>query len=453
MNSTGQTTANEALSANVLDTRFEDFDDATIEHTKNRFIDLIGCVILGANEPDNLALVDLVKNWGGKEEATILVHGVKAPAQNVAMVNNIIARSFDFEMHDPFVEGKVLNGHTSATTVMTAVTMGEATGIGGKELITALLVGDNVACRIQAARSMEAPRSGLASGNAMFGATAIAGRLLGLNKLQMRNAFGITLNHVSPFGMQSTSDKTNCFKFQNGTAARNGIFSAELAKAGWTGAEDPFLGLNVEILTRNLGKNYYADANFKAYPCCRGTHMLVQCTLTLVAKHAIDPEEIEEVTIYAINPLPIPAGLEKPFGIGSFPHCRAIYSYQYTVANALLRKSVKPEHFVDEAISDPKVNALISKTKVEIRELPGKERGAEIKVRMKDGRELSEFNENERGDTLMDPLSKEEIIAKFRANVAFSQTVTKENAEKVLGLLEKLEELDNLNKLVKLLVV
>ena len=40
----------------------------------------------------------------------------------------------------------------------------------------------------------------------------------------------------------STSDATTAFKLQQGTSARNGIFSAQLAKAGWTGPSDALQG-------------------------------------------------------------------------------------------------------------------------------------------------------------------------------------------------------------------
>ena len=53
----------------------------------------------------------------------------------------------------------------------------------------------------------------------------------------------------------------------------------------------------------------------------------------------------------------------------------------------------------------------------------------------------------------MKPLSKKEIETKFRDNVAFSKTISRDNAEKVLEMLNNIEKIDNVNKLVKLLVV
>jgi ABC-type antimicrobial peptide transport system ATPase subunit len=72
-------TAIEQMSANAVNTRFLDLAPATVELAKNRIIDVIGCAIGGANAPGNSALIDLVKKWGGAE-ATIWIHGGKAPA-------------------------------------------------------------------------------------------------------------------------------------------------------------------------------------------------------------------------------------------------------------------------------------------------------------------------------------------------------------------------------------
>jgi 2-methylcitrate dehydratase PrpD len=459
---TAKSTPIEELSANVLDTRFENFDQATLDNAKSRIIDVVGCLIGGANAAGNSALIDLVKEWGGKEEATILIHGGKVPAHNAAMVNSIMARSFDFEALCPLVEDEIIPAHTSGTTIPTAITMGEMKGVNGKELITALLVGDNVASRVLAASGF-VPTLGwdcIGTTN-MMGATAIAGRLLALNERQMRNAFGIVLNQLAG-SSQSIWDGTTAFKLAQGISARNGIFSAHLAKAGWTGPDDALLSrfgyyhlytegcINPEILTKDLGKKYYADAVFKPYPCCRGTHPAIDCALTLLQQHDIKAEDIVEVTIY------IPAGgvggfLEQPFKIGDFPHTCAIFSYQYTVANALLRKSVKPEHFSEASIRDPQVNALIKKIK--LAELPGVPTlSAKLTVKMKDRREFSEFNDSPKGDPVRNPMPKDEIVDKFRANVDFSQTVSRDNAQKVLELLENLEELDSVNKIVELLV-
>jgi 2-methylcitrate dehydratase PrpD len=463
MGSNDQDTAIEALSANVLETRFENFDPATVENARYRIIDVLGCGVGGANAAGNAALVELVKDWGGKQEASILVHGGKVPAHNAAMVNSIMARSFDFEALVPQIDGADIPAHISGTTVMTAINLGEMMDINGKELITTLLAGEDVAIRVLAAAGFWLDEGWDDTGTInAIGATAIAGRLLGLNKRQMRHAFGIVLNQLAGT-VQNIWDGCTNFKLLQGLSARNGIFSAQLAKAGWTGPEDMLLskygyyalytgGCNrPEILTKDLGKKYYTELTFKPYPSCRGTHPPIDCAVAIVRKHNIKADDIEEVTLYLCQK-GLDIFMSQPFRIGEFPQGNAAFNCQYTVANALLRGSSKPEHFSEAAIRDPQVNALIGKTR--LAEMPGAPfLSAKLEVKMKDGRVFSEFTDTPLGDPQTNPLSKDEIKDKYRANVDFSKTISRDNAEKLLELLANLEELDSVNKIVKLLAV
>ncbi|HEY78788.1 MAG TPA: MmgE/PrpD family protein [Dehalococcoidia bacterium] len=463
MSSTAQSKPIELLSANVLDTRFEGFDQATLDNTKNRIIDVIGCLIGGANADGNLVLVDLVKEWGGEEEATILAHGGKVPAHNAAMVNSVMARSFEFEVLVAMVDGVWFPSHISGTTITTAIALGEVRGINGKELITAILVGDDIAARVLGASGFRITRGWDSVGTvSMIGATATAGRLLGLNRRQMRHAFGIALNQLAG-SFQNAWDGSTAFKLLQGTSARNGIFSAQLAKAGWTGPEDALLSkfgyyhlytegcVNPEILTKDLGKTYYTECAFKPYPCCRGAHPAIDCALALVGKHDIKTEDIEEVVLYAPEGV-LDSFLGQPFRIGDFPHGNASFNSRYITASALLRKSVMLEHFSAESIRDPQINNLINK--IRLAGMTGDPTlNAKLGVKMRDGREFFESTDAPKGAPVENPLSKDEIIAKFRDNIDFSQTMTRDNAEKVLKLLDKLEELDNVNRIVEHLVI
>jgi 2-methylcitrate dehydratase PrpD len=462
MKNTPKSTAIEKLAANALETRFEDFDQATLESTKLRIIDTLGCLIGGSTDVGNPGLAGLIRGEGGREEATILVHGGKVPAANAALVNSVMSRSFDFEPVSPLVDAVNTPGHISGTTVPTSVSMAEAADAGGREMIAALLVGDDIAARILAASGFGFTLGwdGTGTVNA-FGATAIAGRLLGLDKLQMRHAFGIVLNQLGST-FQIIWDGTVAFKLPQGLSARAGVFSAQLAKAGWTGPEDAlfsnfgyykmFTGgcQKPEVLTAGLGKIFYADGTIKPYPCCRIPHAAIDCALALVRKYGIKADDIRAANLYVAQ-----GGIDHicghPFKIGPFPHGNAAFSYQYVVATALLYGSVKPEHFTEKAIRDPKVKTFIEKIKLEAsHEVPFE--SARLKLVMKDGRELTEYCEVARGDPRYNPLSRDEVIAKFWTNVDFSRKISRKKATELLRMLEKLEELDSVKRLIPLLV-
>jgi 2-methylcitrate dehydratase PrpD len=455
-------TAIEKLAANVVETRFENFDAATLEATKYRIIDTLGCLIGGAADTGNPELVDLLRRQGGREEATILVHGGKVPAGNAALVNSIMARSFDFEPVSPLVDGVNTPGHISGTTVPTAVSMAEAVNAGGREMICALLAGDDVAARLLAASGFGFTLGwdGTGTVNA-FGAAAIAGRLLGLDKLQMRNAFGIVLNQIGST-FQIIWDGTTAFKLPQGLSARAGAFSAELARAGWTGPEDALFSQfgyykmftegaqKPEVLTADLGRVYYADGTTKPYPGCRIPHAAIDATLALVRQHGIKAADVREVVLYLA-----PGGIDHicghPFKIGPFPHGNAAFSYQFSIATALLYGAVKPEHFTEKAIRDPRIKDFVGKIRFEA-DLKVPFESARVKLVMKDGREFAEYVEKARGDPRFNPLSNDEKLAKFWTNVEFSGRISKQKAEKLLATIQEIDKLENVREMIPLLV-
>jgi 2-methylcitrate dehydratase PrpD len=467
------TDAIEKLSANVLNVRFGDLDEKTVEETKNIIIDVMGCIVGGSTVPDCVALAELVRGWGGKEEASIVVHGFKVPAHNAAMVNCIMGRSFDFEPVVFVLEGKRYPPHMSGTTGPTAITMGERQKVDGKELITALVVGNDITARIVAATThpwhvSAESRMGMERARATggfepwgtvnaFGAAAIAGRLLGLNHSQLKNALGIVVNMMSGAGA-GIWHGSPIFKLSQGTSARNGIFAAELAGKGWVGLPDPLCGRGCyydtftvygcdhpEVLTKDLGRKFYYDTVFKPYPGGRPTHAPIDAALAIVHKHNVDADEIEEITLL-ISSADKYGHYWKPFEIREYPMCDALFSYRYAVATALLKKRVNNENFTEQAVRDPKVQSLIQKVK--LGDLP-KERGVELIVRLKDGREFSEYVEHAKGE-YPDTLSRKELIDKFMMQAEFCKKISRENVEQLIYLIEHLEEVEDVSELVRL---
>ena len=461
MNNTGET-AIEKIAANILDTRFDNFDAATLEKTRYRIIDTLGCLIGGATDTGNPELVNLFRETGGKEEATILIHGGKIPVGNAAFANSVMARSFDYEPVSPLVDGFSCPGHISGTTVPTAVSMAECADADGKELITALLVGDDTATRIIAASGFgfSLGWDGVGTVNA-FGATAIAGRLLKLNHRQMRNAFGIVLNMLGTT-FQTIWDATTAFKLPQGLAARAGVFSAQLAEAGWTGPEDALLSQfgyynmftdgceKPEYLTDKLGVAYYADSTIKPYPCCRIPHAAIDGALALRVKYNIKADDIKEVILDLAQ-----GGIDHkcgdPFEIGDFPHSNAAFNYQYVIAAAFLHGYLKPEHFTEKTIRDSRISDFTPRVKLNAVDDIAFEK-ARVNVILNDGTKLIETVTKVKGDPLDNPMSNDDIINKFWTNVEFTGRISKQKAEELLETLLNLDKLDSVRNMIPLLV-
>jgi 2-methylcitrate dehydratase PrpD len=451
------------LVKNVLETPFKQFDPAEVDRARSKLIDVVGCIIGGANAPGCSMLIDLVEEWGGKKEGTILVHGIKVPLHNAALVNSVMARSYDFEPTGPLVDGKSTPAHLSGTTVPTAITVAAHKKVSGKDLLTALIVGDDLASRIIAASNLNIDSGFDSTGTVnAFGAAAIAGRLMGLNEQQMANAFGIVLNQFAGT-FQNIFDAAHTFKLPQGLAAQAGIFSVALANKGFTGVRDPLFSkygyfalycksYQLDVLTKDLGKHFYMDNTCKPYPCCRSNHAAIECVLKLLQSHSIEINDIDEIVV-DITPTARDFAVGQPFKIREVPQIDAAFSIQYNVANALLRKGAKLEHFTDEYIRDEKITDMVSKIRLTSTTSPETPLGAGVKIKMRNGGEYEARVDMPKGHGVLTPLSPAEKRAKFFDNVNFSNTVPSGRAEKALGLLENLEEINNVAEVFKFLVL
>ena len=451
-----------ALVSNVIDTPYAAIPEDAIVRAKWRIIDTLGCLIAGRDGAGCRGAIDMVRSWGGAAQGSVLTHGLKVPAHNAAMLNSLMARSFDFEPVEAEGETRSSPAHISGTTVPTALTMAEWRGASGKELLAALIVGDDLTARLALATGFDFSLGWDNTGTVnCFGATAIACRLLRLGRQETAQALGIALNQLAG-SLDGVWDKAMSFKLGMALAARTGVFSAELAASGFSGSKDPFLGRNgyfklycrdadTSGLTKDLGRRFYADRVIKPHAACRATHAAIDAALHISRARDISADAVGEIVIV------VPKSHIDGFTGQAFAPQQAAtaqiegaFSLRYTVATALLRKAVKPACFTPACLRDPAVHALIERMTF----LPlaaGGSVAAEVRVTLKDGQMLLGEVASGAGDIVRTPLSAEDIRAKFRDNVDYSRAVAMEDAEKALSRLEALEDVGDLGEIASLL--
>lgn len=450
----------ERWAEHVVQAKYETFDRETVEWAKTRILDILGCIVAGSQADGNRELVDLVREWGGTREATIFTYAIKVPAINAATVNSILARSLDFGPVHPEFEGRGFPGHISETTIPCALSLGEAVGKNGQEILTALIVGEDLASRLLAASSFDLSQGWDCIGTAnAFSACAIAARLFGLHEKQTRDAFGMLLTLIGG-SLQAVWDGCTCFKLIQGIAARNGILAASLARKGWTGPKDALFsnfgyfrlftkGAVEEVLTKDLGRKFHSDSSIKPYPSCRGTHPYIDCALAIFNKHGVRVHEIEEVTLF-FPPNGLSSFIAQPFEIGPFPQGNAIFSVRYTVAVALTEGRFLPSHLRKEVIFNGEISSLARNIKLEeSQDLPPL--SARIRIRTKDGREIVEFQPAPKGDKRANPLTREEIEKKFLENLSYGEKDLRGKGPKIMELVDRFEELPHIGELARIL--
>ncbi len=452
------------LAQHALATRFETFDDEVIEAARLRLIDTLGCAVGGAQAPGNAALLDLIRHWGGAAQATVLSHGDRVPLQHAAMMNSLMCRSFDFEATGPEAEGinaGKMVGHVCSTTEPTALALAEFQHASGTELLAAVILGGDIAARIAVAHEFNFDKNFEVCGTAnAIGATALVARLLGANQAQLVNAWGILL-HMMAGSFQSLWDGVHSFKLPGAMAAHNAVLAVQLSMRGFGGVRDALqskqgyfamYGLNPQpdLAVADLGRLYYVKGMHKLHPSCYGNHNPIECALEIVRTHAFEAADIERVTL-DVPPNRVQHFLNQPVAAAD-EQPRALFSIPYSIANALLHKTVRIEHYTEPWTKQTELLALTHKVAL-LPNLPAGTRNqtSRLHVHLKNGRVLSAARDTPLG-WANNPVTADQVREKYWRNIDYAGTVSHSKAARALELLGHLEQLGDVAELPSCLV-
>jgi 2-methylcitrate dehydratase PrpD len=454
-------TAEQALVQFVTDTSFENLPDEPVAVAKKIVLADLGAIIAGAAEEGCAIVVDQVKDWGGRPEATILVYGGRVPAHNAAFANTVMARALDFD------DGMEPGIHIGASAVPTALALSELVGgCSGKDFLSALVLGAEVAARLVGATKANLVHRGFDPTGicTIFASAAVAGRLLRLNRDQMLHALALAFNRAGG-SFQSNIDGSLAVRFIQGFTSEAGVLCARLAKEGITGPRNFLEGVfgfyalyagedcDREIVTRELGRNFRMTQDmFKRFPNCGSTMASTDAAYRLVHEKGLKAEDVARIDITVTQPTYDLVG--KPFEIGDNPRVDGQFNIAYCVANVLLRKDSRLEHFVPSAVTDPRIMPLARK--VHITADPALEKRGLLAMDMtattRSGA-VQRLSVDVPHGFPGDPLTPAEHLKRFQHCLDYARRPpAKQNAEQVVSSVERLEELEDVRSLIPLLL-
>lgn len=417
-----------------------------------------GTAIAGASEDGCAPLRELLVDRGGRPECTSLVYGDRLPAPSAALLNGTMCRALDF--CDAMAPGL----HIGSSLVPAALAAAELRGgCSGRELVTALAVGAELATRLNRSEGDYDgfDPTGVAG---VFAATAAAGRILGLDETQMRNALALAFNRCGG-SFQSNVDGSLAVRLIQGWVAESGVHCALLARSGLTGPARFLGGVYgyehlfsrgrgiVGEVSVGLGDEFrLQEVVFKKYPSCGLTQGVTELALQVVAEADLPPGRIRRIEVrlppYAYRLV------GHPFVIGANPRVDAQFSAGYCTANALVRKASKLHHFRPEQIDDPEVLAIVGRTDV-VADAAMDARGhsaVDLTVVDTDGRRHAKQLDVAPGFPGR-PLSDAEHRERFDACIEYSQVgFSRAQADELAAAIDTLDDLDDVRSLIRLLV-
>lgn len=436
-------------------TQFDDLPEAVIDHTKKFILDSFGVAIAGASAPGCKEIMELLRSWGGKPEATLLGYREKVPSPSAALGNSVMMHALDF---DDTLDESALHAHV--TVLPAALAVAESIGgISGKDLINAVTLGVDLVCRLGLAtrRPLSWVRTATCGS---FGAAAASGKILRLSQEEMWNALGIVYSQTSG-NAQCLIDGGLVKRMQPGFSAKAGVLSAFLAQRGITGAKDvlegPYGFFNLyergdydqERLYDELGNRFDGmKLSIKPYPSCRMTHASIDAAIAVRENDKLNPFEIEEVVVRVSRMVFDMVG--GPFVIRENPQVDAQFSIPYNVAVGIIKGDVFLKDFDESSIRDPRVLELSKKIRVEADPtLPERDMGtADIQVKTRNAI-FREKVDQVKGNPL-NPMDMNDCVKKFMKCVEYCEnSALREGRRLILDRLFDLENLGDVSALMR----
>ena len=429
----------------VTELKYEDLHEAIVEKTKMHFLDSLGN-ILGAYEmPWSQMVIQIVKQMQGTPQSTVLGKKIKYPMLMAALANGTMAHGIDADDSG----ARPSWAHPGACIIPAALAAAEAENVSGKDLITALVAGYEVSCRVDSAVYPGLRNRGFHATGVVgtIGAVAATGKILGLNEEQLVNAFGLA--GIQAAGLDEWLTAGDMSKrLHAGKAAMNGVLAALLAREGYTGPSTVFEGkygllathaetYDLDRLTEGLGEDYkLLKCKFKPYACCHELCSPIRMALELQEKHGFAIDEIDKIRIglnhiTAENQLKV---AETPLHAQNHP--------AVAVAIALVEGQVFMREFFD-CYEDPRVVELGQKTEVYtdpvIDQVFPTKIGTRLEIFTKDGRRFHVFEEDK------PPIPNSFIKEKF--TVFASMTLSDEKVDKIMELVDDLDNVEEITLL------
>ncbi len=387
-----------------------------VEHEAHRtFYNWLGCAIGAARHEAADAALAAVQVLEPAPQATVLGRSEKIDVASAALINGITSHTFDFD--DTHLKTII---HPAGPVASAVLALGELRGATGRDIIDALVLGIDVACRIGNVMYPDHYDRGwhITGSTGMLGAAAGCARLLRLDAGKTAMALGIAASQ--PVGLREQFG-TMTKPFHPGGAARAGLFAALLASRGFTASpralEAP-RGL-VQVVsdkrawhevTDELGERFEISFNsYKPFACGIVIHPSIDACVQL-RQQGVTRDQVERIELRVHSLVLELTGKKEPKD-----GLQGKFSVYHGCAVGLIYGQAAEDEFSDAVVNDPAVVALRNKVQATVDDSIH-EAGVIVTAVLQDGRRIEVRVDHAIG-SLENPLSDAQLEAKFNALV------------------------------------
>lgn len=269
----------------------------------------------------------------------------------------------------------MLGGHTGHSSVLVPLTYAQKLGKTGADALLAQLVANEIGARINMVCAVGKTRGQMATHLHLIGAAAARSKLEELDEHRFSQAICFALSYPAKalFPAFLGSDaKVFCASWP----IRIGLESVDAVLSGLRASDEiledgrGFFASSAEVpvldFLDGLGSRWHTETNsYKIYPACGYLNGVLDATLSLVQNHQFQADDIRRVDIYSSI---FTAGMDAhsaPYLRGGISAIATLtFCTPYTVACAILYRTLDPSHFKQACIRNPKIWELAERVRV-----------------------------------------------------------------------------------------
>ncbi len=404
------------LSAYIAEAPQRPLPPEVMEKARQHILDTFAAMISGTRLSPGQFAIGYVAQLGGARQASIVGTRLLTSLVSAALANGMLAHADETDdSHAPS------RNHPGCAVIPAALAVAESMGASGEQLIRAVVLGYDVAARINYAVGADAYAGASRSTHSLggtFGAGAAAGALFGLEVRQVRHLLSLCAQQASGIGchVRDPEHVEKAFDF-GGMPARNGVTAAGMVAAGMSGVDDVFSGErnffeafapepNPQNLYGGLGEHFeILHTSIKKWPVGSPAQAALDSVTALIESDGIRPDDVRSIEVH------LPGRSARTVDNAPMPNLNV----QHLVAVLLIDGTLSFHSIHDNGrMADPGVLNLRRKIAVVENEelahaLP--RRQAIVTIRMQDGRVLSKRTVAVRG-TADNPMTTPEIEQK-----------------------------------------
>lgn len=437
--------------------KYADIPGEVVERIKLSVLDSIGCCLFGATLPWTRKVAALADGERAGPAASYTGMGRKSSVSLAVLVNSTSGHAFEL---DDIHKESIIHAGSIATPIALAFAE-EQGGAPGRDVITAMVAGYEIGHRVGAAATMSLFFRGFhpQGTSGAFVAAATAARAIGLGADAFQHALGMAGSQAG--GLMAAQEGAMVKRFHSGRAAQSGVYSALLAKSGFTGIPDvleaPYGGYlstysdapNAMRLTTGLGTTWETlQVGYKPHASVTSIHTALDGLSLIMREEKLAPEDIVTVET-GLSPM-------------THVHCAWEYKAQgvtaaqmnlyYGLAVIALDGVAFTQQYREDRLRDPRILDFVKRITASVNPVIEQmgapfRHAARVKVVLRNGRTIEKLMLDRRGSP-ENPMSREDIENKFRHVVA--PCVSADRAGRIIELTRELETLESTQELIDL---